>query len=63
LQAAFFITVFTDHHLEQAVEVIERIIPDALEPCHYFVKKDCHLLVSELLLKARLQFTHKKDSV
>lgn len=63
MQAAFFITVFTDRHLEQAVELIERLIPDSLEPCHYFVKKDCHHLVSELLLKARSQFTHKKDHV
>jgi len=61
LQAAFFLTVFTDHHLEQAVEIVERIIPDSLEPCHFFVKKDCHHLVKDLLHKARAQF-HKKDN-
>jgi len=61
LQATFFITIFSDHHLEQAVEFVERVIPDALEPCHYFVQRDCHHLVEDLFHKARTQF-HKPSN-
>lgn len=60
-QAAFFLTVFTDHHLENAVEIVERVIPDSMEPCNFFIGKDCHHLVKDLFHKARAQF-HKKES-
>jgi len=56
LQAMFFLTVFTDRHLESAVELVEKIIPDSLEPCHYFVQKECHILIHELLHKSRAKF-------
>lgn len=56
LQACFFITLFTEEHLASLIEVIEKLIPDAWDPCVIWANQECHHLVGDALHKARAKF-------
>ena len=62
-QAAFFTMLFTDAFLQRFIHLLDRIIPDALDPCERLsgASKHCHTLVYELLVDARHQF-HKNQA-
>lgn len=62
-QAAFFTMLFTDAFLQRFIHLLDRVIPDAFDPCERLsaAGKHCHTLVYELLVDARHQF-HKNQA-
>jgi len=48
-QALFFITIFTPEHLKSALQVVDSLFPDAIDPCKYFAGKGCHLWLEDKL--------------
>jgi len=55
-QACFFITVFTEQYLASLVSWIDRIIPNSMDPCRTFVRKECHIVIRDMLHSAREKF-------
>eukprot|EP01127_Copromyxa_protea_P005541 TRINITY_DN15464_c0_g1_i1.p1 TRINITY_DN15464_c0_g1~~TRINITY_DN15464_c0_g1_i1.p1 ORF type:complete len:266 (-),score=62.30 TRINITY_DN15464_c0_g1_i1:57-854(-) len=56
LQACFFIVLFTEEYLATVVAGIEKMIPDAWDPCVLLAQKECHHMVADGLHKARAKF-------
>lgn len=63
-QTAFFVMLFsnTDANIEWVVQAVERLIPDNLEPCRYFLGGDsCDKRLHKALLKAHASFHKSLD--
>eukprot|EP01118_Nematostelium_gracile_P017497 TRINITY_DN748_c0_g1_i1.p1 TRINITY_DN748_c0_g1~~TRINITY_DN748_c0_g1_i1.p1 ORF type:complete len:398 (-),score=89.07 TRINITY_DN748_c0_g1_i1:28-1221(-) len=61
LQACFFIMLFSKEYLSRFVAFIDRLFPEGMDPCVMITGKECHLLLEELLDKAKQNF-HKQAS-
>ncbi len=58
-QVFFFCVLFSgsDAHIEALVALVERLIPNALEPCRFFLgPPDCHTRLHAALLDVRRSF-------
>jgi hypothetical protein len=58
-QVFFFCVLFSgsDVHIEGLVALVERLIPDSLEPCRFFLgPPDCHTRLRSALLDVRRSF-------
>jgi len=62
-QACFFITLFTEEFLSNLVGFVERIVPTTLDPCRTFGKKECHIMIRDMLHAAREKFYAQASSV
>ena len=60
-QACFFTMLFTDAFLQRFIHILDRLVPDAIDPCEYLSgHKHCHTMAYELLVDARHQFHAKR---
>eukprot|EP01119_Soliformovum_irregulare_P021982 TRINITY_DN7419_c0_g1_i1.p1 TRINITY_DN7419_c0_g1~~TRINITY_DN7419_c0_g1_i1.p1 ORF type:complete len:490 (-),score=111.01 TRINITY_DN7419_c0_g1_i1:40-1455(-) len=60
-QSAFFIVLFSQDSLPRIVAFVDKLFPENLEPCQFFVGKECHILLSEALDKAKDTFLSKSS--
>jgi len=58
-QACFFVMLFTERWFVKFIEVVDKLIPDALDPCLRFIGKRCDVLLSEVLRESSQQFRKK----
>jgi len=61
LQAMFFIMLFSKDYLARFIAFIDTLFPPGWDPCVIFFKRECHILLEEVLNQAKLNF-HKQVS-